>query len=98
MVKIVSNTIRKLKYYKLSRYDCYLIVQNADPNKEIIALGQTYFAIQTRKQAISEKEYQELSEIEKGLCIRKQTKSQGHFLWEWSWLALVNFEISHLNY
>lgn len=39
-----------IKDYKLSRYICYLIVQNADPKKEVVALGQTYFAIQTRKQ------------------------------------------------
>ena len=43
-----------IKDYKLSRYICYLIVQNADPNKEVVALGQTYFAIQTRKQEITE--------------------------------------------
>ena len=43
-----------IKDYKLSRYICYLIVQNADPSKEVVALGQTYFAIQTRKQEITE--------------------------------------------
>lgn len=43
--------------YKLSRYASYLIVQNSDPNKEVVALGQTYFAIQTRKQELMEKEY-----------------------------------------
>ena len=49
-----------IKNYKLSRYVCYLIVQNADPSKEIVALGQSYFAIQTRKQEISEKEYSQI--------------------------------------
>ena len=48
MVDIGSNTKRKTKDYKLSRYACYLIVLNCDPRKKIIALGQTYFAIQTR--------------------------------------------------
>lgn len=65
MVDIGSNTSRKIKDYKLSRYACYLIVQNADPRKKEVALGQTYFAIQTRKQEISEKEYNLLTEDEK---------------------------------
>lgn len=52
MVEIGSNTERELLDYELSRYACYLIVQNGDPRKEVIALGQTYFAIQTRKQEV----------------------------------------------
>ena len=46
-----------IKDYKLSRYICYLIVQNAEPSKEVVALGQTYFAIQTRKQEITKKDF-----------------------------------------
>ena len=57
MVEIGSGAKRKQIDYKLSRYACYLIVQNADPSKQTIALGQTYFAIQTRKQELTEKEY-----------------------------------------
>ena len=49
MVTIGSNTKRETKDYKLSRYACYLIAQNSDSRKEVIALAQTYFAIQTRK-------------------------------------------------
>ena len=44
-----NNATANIQDYKLSRYICYLIVQNADPSKEVVALGQTYFAIQTRK-------------------------------------------------
>ena len=67
-----------IKDYKLSRYICYLIVQNADPSKEVVALGQTYFAIQTRKQEITELEYDSLSDDEKRFYQRKLTK-QGNY-------------------
>ena len=67
-----------IKDYKLLRYICYLIVQNADPSKEVVALGQTYFAIQTRKQEIIEKEYDSLSDDEKRFYQRKLTK-QGNY-------------------
>ena len=50
MVEIGSSTKRQVVDYKLSRYACYMIVQNGDPRKEVIATGQTYFAIQTRRQ------------------------------------------------
>ena len=49
MVSIGSNSNRNIEDYKLSRYACYLIVQNADSSKSLVALGQTYFAVQTRK-------------------------------------------------
>ena len=80
MVQIGSKTKRKLLDYRLSRYACYLIVQNGDSRKEAIALGQTYFAIQIRKQELSEKEYNELTEDEKRLYRRNQTRKGNYNL------------------
>ncbi len=74
MVEIGSGAKRKQNDYKLSRYACYLIVQNADVRKDIVALGQTYFAIQTRKMELTEEEYSKLSEDEKRLYRRKQSR------------------------
>ena len=73
-----NNANVNIQDYKLSRYICYLIVQNADPSKEVVALGQTYFAIQTRKQEITEQEYDSLSDDEKRFYQRKLTK-QGNY-------------------
>ena len=56
MVEIGSGAKRKLDDISLSRYACYLIIQNADPSKEVVAHGQTYFAYQTRRQELTEQE------------------------------------------
>ena len=74
MVAIGSGAQRKTESVKLSRYACYLIVQNADPGKEVVALGQTYFAVQTRLQEIRQMdEYNRLSsEDEKRLFLRNE--------------------------
>jgi len=75
MVKIGSGAERGFSDgVKLSRYACYLIVQNADPSKEVVALGQTYFAVQTRLQEIRQMdEYNQLtSENEKRLFLRNE--------------------------
>jgi len=68
MVKIGSNTVRRVKDYKLDRYACYLIAQNGDPKKSEIALAQTYFAVQTRRQEI----FEQLPDIAKRLFIRNE--------------------------
>ena len=75
-----KNASKIIDDYKLSRYACYLIVQNADSKKEVIALGQTYFAIQTRKQELSEKEYSEITEDEKRFYQRDLTRKGNYSL------------------
>ena len=80
MVDIGSKTSRSIENYILSRYACYLIVQNADSRKKVVALGQTYFAIQTRKQELSEKEYSELTEDEKRFYQRNLTRKGNYSL------------------
>ncbi len=76
MVDIGSGAQREIEDIELSRYACYLIVQNADPAKPIVALGQTYFAVQTRKQElIEESDYRNLkTEDERRLFLRSQLK------------------------
>jgi len=80
MVDIGSNTLRNIVDYKLSRYACYLIAQNGDSRKKVIGLAQTYFAIQTRKQELLEKEYNSLTEDEKRFYQRNLTKKGNHSL------------------
>ena len=73
MVDLGSGAKRDIGDIHLSRYACYLIVQNADPSKEVVALGQTYFAVQTRKQEVLEEQFGNLnSELEKRLFLRKE--------------------------
>ena len=73
MVDIGSNAKRSVEDYELSRYACYLIAMNGDPRKEIIALGQTYFAVKTRQQELIE-DYERLSEEQKRIAIRNEMK------------------------
>ena len=79
MVPIGSNAKRGFRSYQISRYGCYLIVMNGDPQKEIIALGQTYFASKTRQQELLEN-YDELTDDQKRLAIRQELKDHNKSL------------------
>lgn len=85
MVIIGSGAQRNIEDYDyhLSRYACYLIIQNADPSKEIVAGGQTYFAIQTRRQELKDdKDFQGLDENKKRLFLRNELKDHNKQLAE----------------
>ena len=75
MVTLGSGAKREVRDYRLTRYACYLIVQNGDPAKPVIASGQTYFAIQTRRQELADNEvFQQLDEDKKRLFLRDELK------------------------
>lgn len=74
MVEVGSDAVRRIDDIMLTRYACYLIVQNGDPRKKMIALGQQYFAVQTRKQELEEKEFGELTEEQRRLKLRNDVK------------------------
>ncbi len=82
MIELGKTAKREVESVKLSRYACYLVVQNADPTKEVIALGQTYFAVQTRLQEIQQMDaYNQLSsEEERRLFLRNEMSKHNTYL------------------
>jgi len=81
MVEIGSGALREVEDVRLSRYACYLIVQNGDPGKPVIANGQTYFALQTRRQELTDDaKFSQLSEDEKRLAIRNELATHNKHL------------------
>jgi DNA-damage-inducible protein D len=94
MVDIGSGAERGIEDYYLSRYACYLIVQNGDPRKEIIALGQTYFAVKTRQQELIDN-YDLLSEEQKRIEIRNQIKLHNKSLAEAAQNAGVKTDLDY---
>jgi len=80
MINLGKGGQRKVSDYKLSRYACYLIAQNGDSRKKVIALAQTYFAIQTRKHELLEQEYNNLTDDEKRFYQRDLTKKGNYSL------------------
>ncbi|MCL2174666.1 MAG: DNA damage-inducible protein D [Treponema sp.] len=80
-IKMPKTAEKQVIDYQLTRYACYLIVQNGDPRKEIIALGQTYFAIQTRRQELADT-FNQLDENNKRLVVRGNIKQWNQLLAE----------------
>lgn len=94
MVPLGSGAERNIDDVMLSRYACYLIVMNGDPRKEVIALGQTYFAVKTRQQELIEN-YDELSEEQKRLAIRNEMIAHNKSLAEAAQMAGVETPLDY---
>lgn len=96
MVDLGSGSKREIEDYHLSRYACYLIVQNGDPTKPVIALGQTYFAIQTRRQELADDAaFKALSEEDRRLFLRNELREHNKALVETAKQAGVHTELDY---
>lgn len=89
MVDLGSGAQREIENIMLSRYACYLIVQNGDPRKEVIALGQTYFAVKTRERELEEN-YEQLTDDQKRLAIRNEMINHNKSLAEAAQIAGID--------
>jgi DNA-damage-inducible protein D len=94
MIEIGKDASRQVNDMRLSRYACYLVMQNADPSKEIVALGQTYFAIQTRKQEVQD----QLAEDQKRLFLRGEITVHNKHLAQTASIAGVENFATFTNY
>lgn len=97
MVDIGSGTQREIDDIMLSRYACYLIVMNGDPRKQIIAVGQTYFAVKTRQQELVDN-YDQLTEDQKRLAIRDEIKRHNKSLTEAAQMAGVETSLDYATF
>ena len=94
MVSLGSGSDREIEDYQLSRYACYLIVMNGDPRKEVIAVGQTYFAVKTRQQELID-HYDQLGEDQKRLAIRSEMIAHNKSLAEAAQAAGVQTDLDY---
>lgn len=87
-IEMPKGAHKDIPDYMLSRYACYLIVMNGDPRKEVIAIGQTYFAVKTRQQELIDN-YEQMSEDQKRLAIRNEMIAHNKSLAEAAQMAGV---------